>query len=150
MQGIKHVKAALRTPISSYCVIQTVLRATAFPALPLALCKLPVVAERGLSTHVQCDWKKSHLACPPFLCLTKKRKWSHSDLLLQSPALYSNSKGDGAMRERNSSPTSINDIFTNGNFPRNTSTAICSLSIPRTHPCKQTEASLAVTNPVPY
>lgn len=46
MQGIKHVKAALRTPISSHCVIQTVLRATAVPALPLALCKLLVAAER--------------------------------------------------------------------------------------------------------
>lgn len=97
MQGIKHVKAALRTPISSYCVIQTVLRATAFPALPLALCKLLVVAEKGLSAHVQRDWKKSNLACVPFLCLSKKRKWSHSDVFLQSAALYSNSNGDGAM-----------------------------------------------------
>ena len=63
----------------------------------------------------------------------KKEKWSHSDVFLQSPWLYSNSKGDGVMWERNSSPTSINDIFTNGNFPRNTTTTICSLSLHPVH-----------------
>lgn len=93
MQGIKHVKAALRTPISSYCVIQTVLRATAFPALPL----LSASRRLLLSAHEQRDRKKSNLACAPFLCLSKKGKWSHSDVFLQSPALYSNSNGDGVM-----------------------------------------------------